>query len=161
MTAQEEQRYDHELPPGPTDQEQQELDMLAAANVAEAKRVQQNAAHSFTEGSDVLLEEGEPRLRTEAQKLKDAQDAKAWLANPENRQKALLLAQQVATIMGKNWFSLQAFLKKTREDCGVRFWQVVLVGAVRPSGPERRRQAGHVVPDHLVGSRPVVRITLV
>ena len=80
--------------------------------------------------------------RTPEQKALDTRDAAAWLADPENRKKALLLAQQLASVMGKNWFTLRAFVKRTRETRQSGFAKLAVLGrfgflARKGEGPDQ------------------------
>lgn len=66
--------------------------------------------------------------RTPEEKAKDATDATAWLTDPQNKQKAILLAQQVQVVMGKTWFNLRAFTKRIGESRQAAFTKLSVLG---------------------------------
>lgn len=51
--------------------------------------------------------------KTKEDEYKEMQD---FLANPDNKQKAVHLADQIQKLVGKNWFSMRALLSKTKEN---------------------------------------------
>lgn len=59
----------------------------------------------------------DPSQMTPAELLRHEEELEEkFYADPENKKNALVLASQIKDTVGKNWFTFNRFLKKTKED---------------------------------------------
>lgn len=127
-----------------TDQEQQENDMLSAANeverqkIADMMNVSLDQVHTFSlqeqEAGAITQEQFDDKIPLTAEtKQEDEQPQKSdeeelaeFLASEQNRQYALQLAEQIQQVCGEKWFSIDKLIKKSAETKQTAFQKLKL-----------------------------------
>lgn len=134
-----------------SDQQQQEVDMMVAANEVEKQKIaaqlgisanqietlsseQQeagaievsNSSHIFTEGSEIEQQSMIEANTELVEKISDEEELRQFLASEENRQHALQLAEQIQLTCGDKWFTVDKLVKKSAESKQTAFQKLKL-----------------------------------